>query len=69
MQITKPENLSNENIIFHEAKDYKVKESKFKYNRIKIETKYLNKKTGPLIIENHIHLLLVSTKNRVSRNR
>ena len=33
------------------VKDYKVKDSKFKYQRIKIETKYPNGKKGDLIIE------------------
>ena len=34
-----------------DVKDYKVKDSKFKYQRIKIETKYPNGKKGDLIIE------------------
>lgn len=45
MQITKLESISQENIIFDEARDFKVKESKFKYQRIK----YRNGKEGPLI--------------------
>ena len=45
MQITKLESISKENIIFDEARDFKVKESKFKYQRIK----YQNGKEGPLI--------------------
>ena len=45
MQITKLESISQENIIFDEARDFKVKESKFKYQRIK----YQNGKEGPLI--------------------
>ena len=40
MQLTRYENLTEENIVFHEPKDYKVKGSKFKDQRIKIETKY-----------------------------
>ena len=51
MQLTSYENLTKENIQFHEAKDYKVNDSKFKYQRIKIETKYPNGKKGDLIIE------------------
>ena len=34
-----------------DVKDYKVKDSKFKYQRIKNETKYPNGKKGDLIIE------------------
>ena len=42
MQITKLESISQENIIFDKARDFKVKESKFKYQRIK----YQNGKEG-----------------------
>ena len=51
MQLTRYENLTQENTVFHEPKDYKVKESKFKDQRIKIETKYPNGKKGDLIIK------------------
>lgn len=51
MQLTKIENLSKENVIFHEAKEYSVNNSKLKYKRIKIETSYSNGKKGPLVIE------------------
>lgn len=51
MQLTSYEYLTKENILFQEAKEYKVKDSKFKYQRIKIETKYSNGKEGDLIIE------------------
>ena len=37
MQITKLESISQENIIFDKARDFKVKESKFKYQRIKYQ--------------------------------
>lgn len=36
MQLISYENLTKENILFREAKEYKVKDSKFKYQRIKI---------------------------------
>ena len=42
MQITKLESIFQENIIFDEARDFKVKESNFKYQRIK----YQNGKEG-----------------------
>ena len=45
MPITKFESISQENIIFDKARDFKVKESKFKYQRIKNQ----NGKEGPLI--------------------
>ena len=54
MQLSSYENLTPENIIFNEAKEYKVKDSKIKYKRIPIEVKYPNKKKGPLVIETPI---------------
>lgn len=51
MQLISYENLTKENILFREAKEYKVKDSKFKYQRIKIEAKYPNEKKGDLVIE------------------
>ena len=51
MQLSSYENLTQENIIFKEAKDFKVNDSKIKYKRIPIEIKYSNGKKGPLVIE------------------
>ena len=51
MQITSYEDLTPDNIIFNEAKEYKVKDSKIKYKRIPIEVKYPNGKKGPLVME------------------
>ena len=51
MQLTSYANLTPENIIFNEAKEYKIKDSKIKYKRIPIEVKYPNGKKGPLVIE------------------
>ena len=51
MQLTKIENLSKEKLIFHEAEEYSVNNSKLKYKRIKIETSYSNGENGPLVIE------------------
>ena len=51
MQLSSYENITQENIIFNEAKEYKVKDSKIKYKRIPIEIKYPNNKKGPLVIE------------------
>ena len=51
MQLSTYENITQENIIFNEAKEYKVKDSKIKYKRIPIEVKYPNNKKGPLVIE------------------
>ena len=51
MQLTSYENLTPDNIIFKEVKDYKVKDTKIKYKRIPIETKYPDGKKGTLIIE------------------
>ena len=51
MQLSSYENITQENIIFNEAKEYKVKDSKIKYKRIPIEVKYPNGKKGALVIE------------------
>ena len=51
MQLTSYNNLTQENVMFKEAKEYKVKDSGIKYKRIPIETKYPNGKKGPLVIE------------------
>ena len=51
MQLTSYENFTPENIIFNEAKESKLKDSKIKYKRIPIEVKYTNEKKEPLIIE------------------
>ena len=45
------ENITQENIIFNEPKEYKVKDTKIKYKRIPIEVKYPNNKKGPLVVE------------------
>ena len=39
MQLTAYENLTPENIIFNDPKEYKVKDSKIKYKRIPIEVR------------------------------
>ena len=51
MQITSYEDLTADKIIFKEAKEYKVKDSKIKYKRIPIETLYPSGKKGALVIE------------------
>ena len=51
MQLSSYENITKENIIFNEAKEYKVKDSKIKYKRIPIQVKYPNSKKGPLVVE------------------
>ena len=51
MQLTSYDNLTSDNIIFNEAKEFKVKDSKIKYKRIPIEVKYPNGRKGPLVIE------------------
>ena len=54
MQLSSYDRLTPENIIFNEAKEYKVKDSKIKYKRIPIEVKYPNGKKGALVIETPI---------------
>ena len=51
MQLSSYENITKDNIIFNEAKEYKVKDSKIKYKRIPIEIKYPNGKKGALVVE------------------
>ena len=51
MQLSSYENITQENIIFNEPKEYKVKDTKIKYKRIPIEVKYPNNKKGPLVVE------------------
>ena len=51
MQLSSDDYLTPENIVFNEAKEYKVKDNKIKYKRIPIEVKYPNGKKGPLVIE------------------
>ena len=51
MQLSSNDHLTTDNIIFNEAKEYKVKDSKIKYKRILIETKYSNGRKGQLVIE------------------
>ena len=51
MQLSKLENISKENIVFHEPKDFQLRNSNIKYKRIKIETKLANGETTPLVLE------------------
>ena len=54
MQLSSYENITKENIIFNQAKEYKVKDSKIKYKRIPIEVKYPNGKKGALVLESPV---------------
>ena len=54
MMLTSYENITQENIIFNEAKEFKVKDSKIKYKRIPIEVKYPNGKKGALVVESPV---------------
>ena len=51
MMLSSYEINTQDNIIFNEAKEYKVKNSKIKYSRIPIEIKYPNGKKGALVVE------------------
>ena len=51
IQLSSYDHLTPENIVFNEAKEYKVKDSKIKYKRIPIEVKYPNGKKGAFVIE------------------
>ena len=54
MQLSSYENITQDNIIVNEAKEYKVKDSKIKYKRIPIEVKYQNGKKGALVLESPV---------------
>ena len=54
MQLSSYDSITTENIIFNEAKEFKVKDSKIKYKRIPIEVKYPNGKKGALVIESPV---------------
>ena len=54
MQLSSYENITQENIIFNQTKEYKVKDSKIKYKRIPIEVKYSNGKKGALVLESPV---------------
>ena len=54
MQLSSYEHLTQDNIIFNEAREFKVKDSKIKYKRIPIEIKYPNGKKGTLVIESPV---------------
>ena len=54
MQLSSYEHLTQDNIIFNEAREFKVKDSKIKYKRIPIEIKYPNEKKGALVIESPV---------------
>ena len=51
MQLSSYDHLTTDNVIFNEAKEYKVKDSKIRYKRIPIEVRYPNGKKGALVIE------------------
>ena len=51
MELSSYKNITKENIIFNEAKEFKVKDSNLSYKRIPIVIKYSNKKRGPLVVE------------------
>ena len=51
MQLTSYKDITQENVKFNKAKEYKVKDTNIKYKRIKIEVNYPNGKKGPLVVE------------------
>ena len=67
MQLSSYENITQEKIIFNEAKEYKVKDSKIKYKRIPIEVKYPNGKKGALVLESPVLSVLVLMKRKIKK--
>ena len=54
MQLSSYENITQDNIIFNQAKEFKVKNNKIKYKRIPIEVKYPNGNKGALVVESPV---------------
>ncbi|CAH3179862.1 unnamed protein product [Porites lobata] len=70
MQLSSYEHLTQDNIIFKEAREFKVKDSKIKYKRIPIEIKYPNGKKGALVIESPVLLSFgVNEKKKQETNK
>ena len=51
MQLSSIENITEDNIVFHEPKEFQLPNTSIKYKRIKIETKLPNGKISPLVVE------------------
>ena len=51
MQLSSFENITEDNIVFHEAKEFQLPNTSIKYKRIKIERKLPNGKNSPLVAE------------------
>ena len=51
MQLSSIENITKDNIVFHEPKEFQLPNISIKYKRIKIETKLPNGKISPLVVE------------------
>ena len=51
MQLSKFENITKEYIVFHEPKEFQLRNTNIKYQRVKIETKLPNGKISPLVLE------------------
>ena len=51
MQLSSNENITEDNIVFHEPKKFQLRNTSIKYKRIKIETKLPNGKVSPLVVE------------------
>ena len=51
MQLSSIENITEDNIVFHEPKEFQLPNTSIKYKRIKIEMKLPNGKISPLVVE------------------
>ena len=51
MKLSSIENITEDNILFHEPKEFQLRNTSIKYKRIKIETKLPNGKISPLVVE------------------
>ena len=69
MQLSSYDRITPENIIFNEAKEFKVKDSKIKYKRIPMEVKYPNGMKGALVIETPLLFSFGVNEKKKPRNR
>ena len=51
MQFSSIENITEDNTVFHEPKEFQLRNTSIKCKRIKIETKLSNGKISPLVVE------------------
>ena len=64
MQLSSIENITEDNIVFHEPKEFQLRNTSIKYKRIKIEMKLPNGKISPLVVESPFLFSFVVSKRK-----